>query len=140
MTGTALGTQARTTARRYRMTSAYDRPFFPIELENSELRKFSLRAMVTQLERELSRNDSGRASLTLVHGPGLTAVLTVARAGTTFEEHQAAGPTLFVVLSGALSVLPVEQQRMALAEGDAFALGPDVRHTLEASSDCSFLT
>jgi quercetin dioxygenase-like cupin family protein len=122
------------------MTTAYERPFHPIDLENSELRKFALRAMVAQLETEESLHESGRASLTLVHGPGLTVVLTAARTRTTFEEHQAAGPTLFIVLTGSLAVMPAGQPALALTEGDAFALGPDVRHTLEARSNCAFLT
>src|SRR5262245_45944973 len=88
------------------MTSAYGRPFHPLELDDSEVRKFPIRAMLEQLRREDAFAHSGRASLTLVHGPGLTVVLTAARAGAVFEEHEAGGPTVFVVLSGGLSVAP----------------------------------
>lgn len=122
------------------MAKAYERPFHPIELEDSELKKFALRPMMEQLRREESLAESGRASLTLVHGPGLTTVLTVARKGTTFEEHEAGGPTLFFVLTGQLYVAPVNQRGVLLAEGDAFALGPDLRHVLEVRSECAFLT
>ena len=122
------------------MSKAYGRPFQPVELEDSERKKFSIRPMLDQLRREKTLAESGRASLTLVHGPGLTAVLTVARAGTVFDEHQAAGPTLFLVVSGELSVSPVGAAAVRLAEEDAFALGPDVRHVVEALHECAFFT
>ena len=122
------------------MSPAYDRPFQPIELEDSERRKFAVRPILAQLRGEKSLAESGRASLTLVHGPGLTAVLTVARAGALFEEHQAAGPTLFLVVSGELSVAPLGGAAVLLAEDDMFALGPDVRHVVEARSECAFFT
>lgn len=119
----------------------YERPFRPVELDDSELRKFPIAAMVEQLRGENTLDESGRASLTLVHGPGLTAVLTVARAGTVFEQHQAGGPTVFVLLSGQMSVVPLSNNGpVALTELDAFALGPEVRHVLEVRADAAFLT
>lgn len=123
------------------MTTAYGRPFLPVDLDSGELKKFAIRPMLEQLRREDSLSESGRASLTLVHGPGLTGVLTVAQAGTVFEEHEAGGPTLLLILGGTLSVMPAASQSpIALTEGDAFALGPDVRHVLKVISDCAFLT
>ena len=123
------------------MTTAYGRPFQPVELEDSERKKFALRPMLDQLGREKSLGESGRASLTLVHGLGLTAVLTTARAGTVFDAHQAAGPTLFLVLSGELAVTAVDEGRsVLLVENDAFALGPEVPHVVEARNACAFLT
>ena len=87
----------------------------------------------------MQNNESGRASLTLVHGPGLTVVLTVARPGTVFEPHQAAGPTLLLPLDGQLSIVPLTGgSPVVLAERDAFALGPDVRHVLEVRTDEPF--
>ena len=119
----------------------YQRPFRPVELDDSELRKFPIAAMLEQLRGEDTVAESGRASLTLVHGPGLTAVLTVARVGTVFDQHQAAGPMLLVILSGRLAVEPVtDGGSIELSAFDAFALGPDAPHVLEARSDAAFLT
>ena len=119
----------------------YERPFRPVELDDSELKKFPIAAMLEQLRGEDSVGENGRASLTLVHGPGLTTVLTVARVGTIFEQHQAAGPMLLVVLSGELAVEPLRDGGpIELSAFDAFALGPDVPHVIEARSDAAFLT
>jgi len=96
--------------------------------------------MLEQLLREKSFAESGRASLTLVHGPGLTAVLTVARTGTVFDEHRAAGPTLFLVVTGELSVAPAGEDPVWLTDDDAYALGADVRHVVEARTECAFFT
>lgn len=124
------------------MSDVYDRPFHPVELDAAQLERFPTRAMIEQLRREETMESSGRASLTLVHGEGLTAVLTVAAAGTRFDDHQAGGPTFFIVLDGRIAIVPATSHGapVALQHGDAFALGPHVRHVIEAESDCAFFT
>jgi quercetin dioxygenase-like cupin family protein len=122
------------------MDTAYERPFRPVDLTDAETRNFPLPAMRRQLTSEESYGATGRASLTLVHGEGLTAVLTAARPGTRFDEHVAGGPTLFVVLSGRLVIEPATGGSRTLEEGQAFALGPHVRHAMHAAGETMFLT
>lgn len=118
---------------------AYERPYRPIPLADVEMKDFVFRPMIEQLCGEPSLHSSGRAALTLVHGDGLTVVLTVARAGTHYEAHDAAGPTLFVVLAGLVAV-DGGGAHTRVDEGGALALGPRVHHAIDAESDCAFLT
>lgn len=123
------------------MTDAYERPYRPVALNGTELKDFAFQPMMQKLWGEPSLRSSGRAALTLVHGDGLTAVLTVAHAGTHYEAHDAGGPTLYVVLSGSVTVGDGSAGARILVEaGGAVALGPRLRHAIDAESDCAFLT
>jgi len=121
------------------MTDAYQRPYRPVVLDGAQLKEFAFGPMIEQLHGERAAADGDRSALTLVHGEGLTVVLTVARPGTRCEPHDAAGPTMLLVLSGTIAV-GAEGERHRVEKGGALAIGASVRHEIDAESDCAFLT
>lgn len=123
------------------MAQAYERPFRPVELSVESMRSFPLQSMIQQLRSERTYRDAGRDALTLVHGEGLTAVLTVARQGTTCDEHSYPAPTLMLGLLGSLSISsPSDGGERSLREGEVIGMAPNVGHAVTAKSDCAFLT
>lgn len=123
------------------MEPTYDRPFEPTSIEADTLRGFPLSEMTEQLKTERAFRDSGRDSLTLVHGPDLTLVLTVVRGGTACDEHRSPGPAAIVVLSGTLVLSgPDTDAFTVLPAGSMVAVGPGLVHVLAAENDAAYLT
>jgi quercetin dioxygenase-like cupin family protein len=122
--------------------NAVARPFQSLSLEGSALEKLPVAELLDQLRGEDSLSTTGRASLTLIHSRGLTVVLTLSRGGTVFDDHEAGGPTVVVVLRGELHVTASSagSEATRLLTGEMFAIGREVRHVLEAQSECAFLT
>ena len=71
------------------MDKAFERPYRPLNVDNSWIESFPLKAMARQLMDEDAFAESGRNALTLVRGNEMTVVLTVIRAGTALHEHRA---------------------------------------------------
>ena len=120
----------------------YKRPYRPITLTPGRIEPaFPLRRMAEQLMREETFVATGRDALTLVHSEQLTAVLTVARRGTTCDAHRLPGPTIIVAITGTLTIAPgAGGHAVRIAEGDAVGLGSGIDHTVKARRDCAFLT
>lgn len=114
----------------------------PLDPEQPALHELPLQELADRLLAEEMYDVSGRASQTLVHGSGLTIVLTTARAGTRFDEHVTTGPTLLVPLAGRLTATSSDgEEGTALAgESRVFTIGANVRVSIDAETDCTFLT
>lgn len=117
-------------------------PVRPLDPDQPALHELPLQELTDRLLAEESFDSSGRASQTLVHGSGLTIVLTTARAGTRFDEHVTTGPTLLVPLSGRLTATSSDGEECTAASADTrvFTIGAAVRVGIEAETDCTFLT
>jgi quercetin dioxygenase-like cupin family protein len=123
------------------MRTSIERPFKPVELDATTAESFALLALAQQLIADKAYTEHGRAGLTLVRGEGLTLVLTVVRAGRACEQHMSEGPTVLLVLSGAITVaLEKTTERLFLEKGAAVALAPEILHAVEARHDSAFLT
>ena len=99
------------------MGEAFHRPYEPIDPAAERVTPFRLDAMAQQLRAESTFQNGDRDALTLVHGDGLTAVLTVAKRGTVCDLHHQPGPSLIVDLSGSLTVHPEDSQPISLEAG-----------------------
>lgn len=114
----------------------------PLDPDQPSLHELPLQELADRLVAEESFDTSGRASQTLVHGSGLTIVLTTARAGTHFDEHVTTGPTLIVPLSGRLTAVSTDGEECTALAGETrvFTIGANVRISLDAETDCTFVT
>ena len=120
------------------MDKAFERPYRPLNVNNSWIESFPLNAMARQIMDEDAFAESGRNALTLVRGDEMTVVLTVIRAGTALHEHRAPGPATVIPLSGNIRML-AGQEKMPLAPGSALSFTADVLHAVEAVEDSAFL-
>lgn len=110
----------------------------PIELTASAFRNLSLQELAQKLRSEAAYERSGRTAATVARGETMTTALTVARAGTMIREHDAPGPVTLVVLEGALSFRSPNGD-VTLAAHDIATFAGDVRHSVEAIEDSTFL-
>ncbi len=120
------------------MDKAFERPYRPLNLDDSWIESFPLKAMARQLMDEDAYGESGRNALTLVRGDKMTLVLTVIRAGTALHEHRAPGPATVIPLSGNIR-MSGGHEKMTLEPGSAVSFTPDVLHAVEAVEDSAFL-
>ena len=86
------------------MLQTYERPYRPIEIDDGLVKSFPLFAMVEQLRGEEVYLRTGRDALTLIRGQSLTVVLTVARKGTSCDEHHVPHDALIIALDGWITV------------------------------------
>jgi len=122
------------------MSVAYTRPFHPLDLESRTSAMFRLGDMIEQLRQEEVYRAGNRNALTLLHDGGLTAVLTVVKAGAECEDHLSQEPTLFVVLDGDLKVESAADEGIIyLSLGAAGALARGIRHKITATTECAYL-
>lgn len=122
------------------MSNAYVRPFHPINFSQRTAALFSLHDMIEQLQRESDSRSAKRDALTLLHDQGLTAVLTVARAGAECEDHFSQETTIFIMLEGELAIeSALDDGILSLPAGSAGVLARDIRHRLTATTDCAYL-
>ncbi len=120
------------------MEKAFERPYRPLNIDNSWIESFPLKAMAGQLMDENAFAESGRNALTLVRGDEMTVVLTVIRAGTALHEHRAPGPATVIPLSGNIR-MSGGHEKMPLEPGSAVSFTADVLHAVEAVEDSAFL-
>ena len=120
------------------MDKAFERPYRPLNVDNSWIESFPLMAMARQLMDEDAFAESGRNALTLVRGNEMTVVLTVIRAGTALHEHRAPGPATVIPLSGNIR-MSGGHEKMPLEPGSAVSFTADVLHAVEAVEDSAFL-
>ena len=120
------------------MDKAFERPYRPLNVDDSWIESFPLKAMARQLMDEDAFAESGRNALTLVRGDEMTVVLTVIRAGTALHEHRAPGPATVIPLSGNIRMLG-GNEKMPLEPGSAVSFTADVLHAVEAVEDSAFL-
>jgi len=97
------------------------------------------------LEREIERlhaerawQEFGRNAKTLVKNPELRIVLMTLKAGGHLDEHAAPGAISIQVLAGRVRV-SLRSEKLELAAGELVAVGPAVRHELEALEPSSVL-
>lgn len=120
------------------MDKAYERPYRPLNFNNSWIESFPLHAMAEQLMGEDAFAESGRNALSLVRGDEMTVVLTVIKSGTALHEHRAPGPATVIPLSGNIRMLG-GHEKMPLEPGSAVSFTPDVLHAVKAVEESAFL-
>ncbi len=122
------------------MEKAFTRPFRPTELTGSAVASLSTRAMAEQLMGEDTFAETGRDSLTLIHGPALTVVLVVLGEGATLKEHRAPSAVTLVPLFGRLSLtVPDQSEPVEFTPEMPVAFAAEVPHSVEAAEDSAFL-
>jgi quercetin dioxygenase-like cupin family protein len=122
------------------MKPAYERPFRPVDLNDSTIRTFATQAMAEQLLNEEAKTGSGVASLALVRSDNLTVVLVAMQAGATLKEHQAPGPVTLVPVYGRMRLFtPPEAMPYILEPGKTAAYAAQVKHSVEAEEDSALL-
>ena len=120
------------------MGQAYERPFRPIEINDSTVTSFSLLSMAEQLMAEDGIDQVGRSSLSLVRGNDLTVVLIVLKAQAVLHEHTAPGPITVTALSGHLQFSTATESKL-LRTGDAAVCVAHLPHSVKALEDSAFL-
>ncbi|MGH2363685.1 MAG: cupin domain-containing protein [Chloroflexota bacterium] len=93
---------------------------------------------IEQLRAEPAWKDSDRNAKTLIKGPELRVVLVALKASARLEQHWAAGPITVQALAGRLR-LRLPEQVLELVTGEIAALGPAIRHDVEALEPSVFL-
>jgi quercetin dioxygenase-like cupin family protein len=122
------------------MSEAFERPFHPVELSDTNLASFPVQEMAQQLMTEEAFHTSGRNALTLIRGENLTVVLTVLKAGAVLQEHHAPAPVTLLPLCGNLILLADEGRKLTeLNTGTAGAFAAHLEHRVEATQDSAFL-
>jgi quercetin dioxygenase-like cupin family protein len=114
---------------------AYIREHGPLE---APLRILRLDDQIAEVQQEPAWQHGERAGRTLVKEGGLSAVLTVMRAGTDLPEHHTEGPVTIHCLSGRIE-LSAGGRSAEIGPGELAALDSDVRHSLKALTDSAFL-
>ena len=123
------------------MLQTYERPYRPIEIDDGLVKSFPLFAMIEQLRGEEVYQRTGRDALTLIRGQSLTVVLTVARKGTSCDEHHIPHDALIIAIDGWITVSsPTRDEALGLHPGSVAALAADVQQTITAQEDSAFLT
>ncbi len=120
------------------MSTSFERPYRPVDLNVSMAKGFSLTSMAETLMEEATSATSGRASLTLAHGDETTLVLVALKAGNTLEEHQAPAAATVITLSGNI-IFTSSAEKITLEQGEAVTFTADVLHAVYASEDSAFL-
>lgn len=110
----------------------------PVHALDSPLAIFKLSSVAEQLRDEAAWRAGGRNAMTLVKDQALRVVLVAMRAGTVVPEHHAEGPVLLHVTAGCLRVTGA-QGPATLRSGELLALGPGIRHAVEAIEETTFL-
>jgi uncharacterized protein (DUF2267 family)/quercetin dioxygenase-like cupin family protein len=123
---------------------AFERPYLPVDLDKSPFEPLPVTTMLEQLMTEKTFSQAGRNALTMLSSKGLRVVLTVARAGSRCDQHEAPGAALLFDLRGRLAVTAAAANGGAAApieleEGTALLLAPHLRHDIGAGTDCAFL-
>ena len=120
------------------MKTAYNRPYKPVDLNISQIEGFPLNAMIEQLMKEADSASSGRASLTLARGAGMTVVLVCMKAERTLDEHSAPATATVVTLGGNI-LFTSSSKDLTLTQGESVTFTSDVKHSVHANEDSSFL-
>ena len=122
------------------MRQAYERPFRPTEITASTVTSFPLLSMANQLMTEDVLENTGRNSLSLVHGNDLTVVLLVLKDQAVLHEHIAPGPITVTALSGHLEFsTTTESEPLKLRAGEAAVCAAHLPHSVKALEDSAFL-
>jgi quercetin dioxygenase-like cupin family protein len=122
------------------MSEAFERPFRPVELNDTTLTSFPVQDMAHQLMTEEAFQTSGRNALTLIRDKSLTVVLTVLKAGGVLQEHHALAPVTLLPLFGNIVLLADEGRKSAeLSPGTTGAFSAHLEHRVEATQDSAFL-
>jgi quercetin dioxygenase-like cupin family protein len=80
----------------------------------------------------------GHTAKTLVKDGPIRVVLVGLRSGATLREHKAEGPVTIQALEGE-AVVSAGNETETLGVGSLLVFGPEMPHTLDASSDCVLL-
>lgn len=122
------------------MSEAFERPFRPVELNDTTLTSFPVQEMAHQLMTEEAFQTSGRNALTLIRDQSLTVVLTVLKAGVVLQEHHASAPVTLLPLFGNIVLLADEGRKSTeLSPGTTGAFSAHLEHRVEATQDSAFL-
>jgi quercetin dioxygenase-like cupin family protein len=122
------------------MSEAFERPFRPVELNDTTLTSFPVQDMAHQLMTEEAFQTSGRNALTLIRDKSLTVVLTVLKAGGVLQEHHALAPVTLLPLFGNIVLLADEGRKSTeLSPGTTGAFSAHLEHRVEATQDSAFL-
>lgn len=119
--------------------SKIPRPFRPFGIPLGGVEPFALEALAERLPQEEAYRRDGRTSLALARSSELTVVLTAIRAGSKTLEHLSPGPATVVVLSGRLRFSAPGGGAHELGVHDSILFAADVRHAVDAVTDCVFL-
>ncbi len=114
---------------------AYIREHGPLEVP---LRIVRLEDQIAEVKKEAAWEHGERGAKTLVKEGGLSAVLTVMRAGTALHEHQTEGPATIHCLVGRIE-LDAHGRTVELAAGELAALDGGVRHSVRAVTESAIL-
>lgn len=120
------------------MKTVYNRPYKPIDLNISQIEGFPLNEMAAQLMIEADSASSGRASLTLARGDEITVVLVCMKADRTLDEHSAPAAATVVTLGGNI-LFTSSSKDITLIQGESVTFTSDVKHSVHANEDSSFL-
>ncbi len=120
------------------ITTSFERPYRPVDLNTSLTKAFPLVSMAEKLMEEAGAATSGRAALTLARGDELTIVLTAMKSETTLEEHSAPAAATVILLSGNI-IFTTSNDKITLTQGDSVTFTADIPHSVHASEDSAFL-
>jgi len=122
------------------MNPAFERPFRPVEINDSIARSFPLLSMADQLMSEEVIEHTGKNSLTLARGSNMTVVLLVLRDQAVLHEHKAPGPITVTSLKGHIEFSTEGQSvPFSLRAGEAAVCAPHLPHSVKALEDSVFL-
>jgi quercetin dioxygenase-like cupin family protein len=122
------------------MREAFERPFRPVELNDTTLTSLPVQEMAQQLMMEETFQTSGRNALTLIRDKNMTVVLTVLKAGAVLQEHHAPAPVALLPLFGTVVLLADEGRKsVELSPGTTGAFSAYLEHRVEATQDSAFL-
>lgn len=95
-------------------------------------------ALGEKLLQDARAASAGRAARMVVSEPGLRVSLLALRSGAELAEHDAPAAATLHVLSGELVLVTGTLERHTVSAGKIVAI-PHARHSVEASSDVTFL-
>ena len=102
--------------------------------------EWSLADLVDELLTSEPLQREGKTARTLVKSDALTVVLTALRAGASLHAHDAPGPVMVVPVRGEVVFEHGDSSSPVAHDGArALAMGPGLRHTVQARVDSAFL-
>jgi quercetin dioxygenase-like cupin family protein len=99
---------------------------------------FQLDAIVDELLASDEVAREGRSARVLVKNDTLTVVLTAVREGGTLKEHSAPSTLIVIPVRGEAD-FSHEGETLSATGSRALTLGPGLRHSVAARTDCAFL-
>jgi quercetin dioxygenase-like cupin family protein len=99
---------------------------------------FDLGAIDREMRQDEAYEREGHTARTLVHALDLRVLLVIMRAGSRIAEHRANETATIHTVSGHVC-LRLPDRTVELSAGQLLALGPGLKHDVEATVDSTFV-